>query len=545
MTLLLGCSNKKTDDNKPQLIPLFDDVQLVSVLTRDDTIIIEHQKPSIISKLLQGMKEAQPSYIGDPEQSGNFYKLVLTGSGESQTFSVNDLRDTNANLSAKLYAELPGNEHAVAWSLPTAWIQLLLDSKINEEEPRLLFTIDEDSDSVTLVANRDMNQPTLKEAIVSNLSVRSDDDRPLLEYKLDWTDARRAVIRFPNLPQGSLVEFTLDGTETTAGEIFQIYTPQGNRMIAVHEGPAWSGLRWVNTTGKVVREHGFDSAAIIEPAVNKEAEQSIIIYNHDDTAYLLNAESGDIKDITIYDWDNPKEKYRSDYGVGTLYSYSEEDALYVAQGLETVYHVNLIDGLKTPIYESDRAIYGMASSPSGTHIAILVSSDLYLGSYADLVVIDAKGKIVSQFSKVAYMGHSDGWHFIYPVMWIDNDTITVPLVGSPDDSFLRGSAFIHYKNGLLSKEDSIEMPVEVVTILKSLIGEWDESQVIRVLSKPDDEQARYYAVFVAGLGSYLIDLENKKATLIGSGIIIKWTSAGEILVWHSTEGKPVDFVGFN
>jgi hypothetical protein len=491
------------------------------------------------------MKDAQPSFIEDPEQSGDRYKLVLTGNDESRTFTVNDLSGTSAlDVSVKLYATLLNDERAKAWSLNTAWIQLLLNPLVNEEEPELLVTLDEDNDSVTLVANRDIHQQSVSEAIQSTLSIRSNNSNIPAEYTMSVTDSRRMVIRFPDLPQGAMAEFILEGTESENGVPFHILSPQDSRVIVIRQGIAWSGLRWVDTIGRTVHEHGFDSAVIIQSSRYKDYDQEFMIYNRDNTVYLFHPEIGDIADITIREWADYEEKDRSDSGVNQLYSYTtEKDALYVAKGLKTIYRINSTDGTKQPIYESEHPIYGMASSLDGGHIAILSDSELNLGPYADLLVIDAKGKVVSEFKKAAYIGHSEGWHFIYPVMWIDNDTIAVPLIGSPGEIFLRGKALFHYKKGLLSKGEDLTLPEDAVTLLKSKIDELDESQIIRALPKPNDEHERYYATFVAGLGSYLIDREDEKVTQLGSGALVTWTSAGQILVWHSTEGKSVDFVG--
>jgi len=548
--ILQACSKHKAIEETPVSspmvdIPLIKDTQTITVFDPDGKLIAEHREPDVINELLQGMKEARPSYIGDPEQSGDLYQLVLAGNDKSRTFSVNDLRKTNAlDVSVKLYATISDEEQAKAWSLNTSWIQRLLDAQVNDEEPELLVTLDEDNDSATLVANRDIDQQSLREAIESTLIVRSSDDDASAEFTMNWTDSRRVVLRFPDLPQGATVEFRMEGTETHDGEPFQIRSPQDGKVLTLRQGSAWSGLRWVDTTGRTVHEHGFHSGVMIQPLRYREFDQEIVIYNNDNITYLFDPDKREIKDISIPEWADDKEEYRSDDGVDRLYSYSaEKDILYVAKGLQTIYRVNPADGTKQAIYESDRPIYGMASSPNGEHIAILLDSELNLGPYADLLVIDDKGKIVSEFTKAAYSGHSDGWHFIYPVRWVDDETIAVPLIGSSGESFFRGKALFYLKKGLLSKEATpATLPEDAVALLKSSIDELDPSEIMRVLPKPHDEHGRYYAAFVGGYGSYLIDRVDKRVTLIGSGALVTWTSAGQVVVWHSTEGKSVGFM---
>lgn len=546
VAILQACSENKIVDDTSDVIPIIKQAELITVLDLDGNIVVEHREPDVINKLLQGMKDAQPSYIGDPEQSGDQYELVISGGDESRTFSLNDLRVTNTlDASVKVYAALSNEERAKAWKLKTAWIELLLNPKVSEEEARLIVTVDDEvSDSVILVANRDIDQQSIKDSIQSTLSVRTNATDTPTDYMMHVTDSRRIVIRFSNLPEGAKAEFNLDRIKTKEGEQFHIVYPYDSSLIVIHQGVAWSGLRWIDTTGLTVKEHGFDSAGLIQPLHYEEYNQEIVVYNDNNTAYLLDLEKRDIADITIAEWVDDEVKYSAMYGVRLLYSYSaEKDVFYAAKGLETIYRINVADETKQAIYKSERPIYGMASSPDGGHIAILVDSEMNLGPYADLLIIDDKGKVVSEFTKAADIGHSEGWHFIYPVAWTDSDTIAVPLIGSAGETFLRGNALFHYKEGLLLKRGSKALPEDAATLLESAIGMVDELDIIMVLPKSHDENERYYAVYVAGYGGYLIDREDKKVTLISSGELVTWTSTGQIVAWHSTEGKYLDVVG--
>jgi len=546
VTIIQACSKGKMDENAPVGIPLSKDIQSIAVLDFDGNLVAEHREPDEINELLQGMKKARRSFIGDPEQSGDLYEIVISGNGKSRTFSVNDLRTTNTlGASVKLYATLPSEKSARAWALNTDWMQLLLNPKANEEEPALFVTPDEDSDSVILVANRDIDQQSLREAIQTSLSIRADNADAIADYTLNWSDLRRVVVRFPSLPQGSQVVFTPEGVKTGDGAHFRIHPPEKGGGIVIRQGPAWSGLRWVDTAGRTVHEHGFDSAVMIESLKSGENVQEIMIYNHDRTAYWFRPGTRDIEGIQVKEWvDDREEKFSSDHGVDVLYSYPDErDVFYAARGLKTIYRIDSSDGKQLAIYESDRPIYGMASSPDGKHIALLVDSERNLGPYADLVVIDANGKTVSTYTKAAYSGHSEGWHLIYPVTWRDDETVAVPL--TLGESFLRGKALYHYRQGLLSKEETAVLPEDAFALLQSEIDGLNEAEIMRVLPKSDDDQARYYAVYVPGSGSYLIDREDRKADLVGSGALVAWTSAGQVVVWHSTEGKFVDYVGMD
>ncbi|PWW05098.1 hypothetical protein DFQ01_10581 [Paenibacillus cellulosilyticus] len=543
VAILQACSKQEAADvvtEVPIGIPLPVDVQSILILNPDGTSYNEHRDAAVIGELLQGMKEAKSSYVGDPEQSGALYKIILTGSGEKRIFSINDLSNTSAaDVSVKLYEEAPDGGTAKAWSLPTAWIQLLLRGSVDDAGPGMLATVDEDNDSVTVVANREMDEQSIKDAIEATLMVAADQANTTVDYAISVTDPRRIVIRFPDLPQRAVVQFNLAGAKTKDGRQFLTHSSDGNNAVTIRQGVAWSGLRWLDTTGAVRHEHGLDSARLIEPSRDEAGrERELLIYNEDRTVYRVRPEQGEIEDVTVRAWLNEQEKYGSEYGVNTLYSYPDEhDRFYAAKGLQTIYKVSSKDGTSQPIYESDRPIYGVASSPDGKHVALLVDTE-HLGPDADLIIIDAKGKVVSTYAKAAYMGHSEGFYFIYPLRWVDNETIEVPLVNGA-----RGTALYDYKKGLQSKEENTKLPEKARQLLQSKIGEQDDIYIARVLPKPDDGDERYYAVYVAGVGSLLIDLQEKKVTLLGSGALLMWTSTGQIVVWHSTAGKDVEYIG--
>ncbi|MFD0590188.1 hypothetical protein ACFQZE_19575 [Paenibacillus sp. GCM10027627] len=541
---LQGCAKGDSDDGNGSLpdIPLLENVQSIAVYHRNGPIIMEQRDPEIIGQLLDGMRRAKPSSIGDPEFSGKLYELVLTGSEQTVSFSINDLEGTaSTEASVKLYATLPGEERVAAWCVPTDWIQLLLNPNGREAMPVLKVTPDETNDSVTLVGNRDINEQSLKEAIEASLLMKPPYGKVADNYKLHFSDPRRVIIRFPDLPEGGIAEFMVDGTETADGKPFKLNSDDSSRLIVIRQGLPWSGLRWVDTSGITVREHGFDGATLIQPVEFKSEE--LFLYGRSHSVYRLNLLTGSASDIANKEWASGEEGYSSDSGVSNLYSYSaDRNTLYAARGLKTI-HLVKKDGSTKEIYKAERPIYGMAASPNGKFIAILLDSDSNLGPYADLVVLDENGGLLSEFKKAAYTSHSEGWHFIYPIAWTDSETIAVPLIGI--EPIQRGKALYHYKEGLLASEKNAVLPEDAAAILKSAISGISEWDIIRVLPALGDSDARYYAVYVAGYGSWLIDRQENKAASIGSGALVEWTSEGEIVVWHSTEGKSADFAGLD
>ncbi|RJE90341.1 hypothetical protein D3P07_09070 [Paenibacillus sp. 1011MAR3C5] len=548
--ILQACSAKAEveQNNQPVPIPLPANIGSITVFEQHhNQIVVEHTASDTIEVLIEGLKQAKPSDISDPEYSGTPYRVELTGPKKKLVLELNDLTATaSTDVSAKVYLILPGEERTRAWSLPSEWIQSLLRSEAEQAEPVIQLTLDEVNDSVTLAANRAIDKTSLEEALRTFMVIYPSAGDAASVYRLNWTDPRRVVIAFPYLPEGSVAEFKLDGVLTREGQSFQINSPLEGKLITIHQGLAWSGLQWVDPGGKMVREHAFPTAVSIMPASFSAHESEIIIYNHDIPAYRLDLKSGHVEDILSKEQIDVSELAVNDNGIGFTFSYSEnKEQLYMVHGWETIYRVETNGGQKKLIYSSDLPIYGIASSPDGKHVAVLTDSSGSLGPYADLRVIDANGKLVSEFKMAAYSGHSDGWYFIYPVRWTDNERIEVPLVGSPSVAFFRGKATFHYKKGLQQKQGSESLSASDMAILKATIDGWDELDLIRALPRSEAAGERYIAVTLAGSGSWLIDREEQHARKLGSGPVIAWTPKGQVVYWHSTEGMSVDYISID
>ena len=547
--LLQACTTEEllpVEDDAIEM-PTVEDIQLIAVFDRDHTLVIEHQEPEVIRSLLQGMREAQPAVIDDPEPSGERYELVLSGEGTSFTFTLNDLSHTNApDVTDKVYGTLPGEDQQWVGSLPSAWVQLLLYPSLVDDEPVLVVTVDEDSDNVILTANRDVNRDLLADDFVAALRAGTEAGETLPAVVMTWTDDRRAVVTFPDLEEGQTIRFTMDNVTSAEGETMRVISkPDG--YITLRGGRAWSGLQLVDgTNGNVIQEHGFDTAAVILPAGSRGKEPQYLIYNTDNTTYLYTPGTGEVANITVQEWLEDEVGYSTDDGVRVQFALTaDEKVRYAARGLETVYSLSETGREHQQLYHSDRPIYGMAASPDGKHVALLVDAEGNLGPSADLIILNAEGQVVSTFANAAYMNHSEGWHLIYPVEWHDDDTVVVPIVDSSQETFREGRAFYHFKNGRQSTEPSYPpLPEDIIELLVKQLGGWGDSTYSRSLPKPGKED-RYYAVDAREFGTYLVDRVEGTARQIGSGALIGWTPQGQVLVWHSTEGKRVSYLSVN
>lgn len=414
------------------------------------------------------------------------------------------------------------------------------------DEPTLMVTIHEDIDVVVLASNRDMNRESVELAIQTTIHDPALGATAGYRYGVEWSDDRHALVRFTELRQESAIGFMLDDARTTEGEPLAIVLPEeGPRVITVYAGAPWSGVRWSNANGEVVREQAFESAVFIQPPCCEGGDEAIIVYGQDGGADRLNPDTGEVTPKAQEEWRDDKEGRWSDSGIRDLHAYAADgESYYIVKGLEQIYRVVPEEGTRTPIDRSEGAlVYGLSSSPDGSKVAVLTDSDGTLGPYADLWIFDASGEPLFHHEKAAYYGHSDGWHFIYPMAWLDNDSVAVPNTGRSDLRYLRGKLIYDLHKGLIAEEASGIRPPVVISILKEAIPGWsgDEFDILRVLPQPGDGAERYYAAHVSGNGTYLIDTgagsASASAIRIGAGALLGWNSDGEVLTWYSSEGK--------
>lgn len=417
------------------------------------------------------------------------------------------------------------------------------DDEPDAVEPTLSVKIDEERDIVALTANRDLDRASVELAIQTTIHDPVLGTSTGYRYGVEWSDDRHALVRFTELRKESAIGFMLDDARTKEGKSLAVVLPEeGRRVVTVYAGAPWSGIRWTNAEGQVVKEQSFDTALLIQPPCCEGGDGTIVVYHPEGAVDRLNPDTGEVTRTEQLDWrDIEASRWSDGSGVGDLHAYAADgESYYIAKGLEHVYLVDSATGDRTLIFRSeDASIYGLASSPDGGKVAVLTDSDRTLGSYADLRIFDAAGEQLFHHEKAAYYGHSDGLHLIYPMAWRDNDSVAVPNTGRSDLRFLRGKLIYDIRKGLIAEEASGGRPEDVVSVLKEAIPGWsgDEFDILRVLPQPGDGAERYYAAHVSGKGTYFIDTAAGAATRIGSGTLLGWSSDGDMLTWYSSEGQ--------
>ncbi|MGG1634176.1 hypothetical protein [Paenibacillus sp. NRS-1760] len=237
--LAVGCENSVQQANEPKpILPILDQIQSVTVTSinglSEGLSLLEQQAD--IALLLQGLMDAHPSYIDDPEPSGLMYEVEMKSDKQAQTYTVNDLRTTDSlDTGVKIYTkDNDGQSHA--WTLPSEWIRLLLGiNAVDLEEPILSISANEDSSSVIVLSNRNMKRETVRDAIANTLAFSGMAANEQPKYDIYWSDSQRFVVRFTNLTAKSAVQFQLDAVQAETGESF-VNKTQKNRNHATLKG---------------------------------------------------------------------------------------------------------------------------------------------------------------------------------------------------------------------------------------------------------------------------------------------------------------------
>lgn len=548
LVTVTGCKTpEEATNNDHDLFPVIEDVRSIKVLRDDGTNMIIHStQEGKIEKLLQGLlNDAKPSYIDDPEPFGQIYKVEMMSDSISQTYTVNDLRLTDSlESSVKIYAET-NEDHSLAWDLPTSWIQLLLNEQDKANtEPSLYVSTNELSNSVIVLSNRNMMRSSVGKAIEATLTISGLQSDKMPDYSIFWTDPQRFVVRFNNLSAKENVYFRLDDVQAESGESFASESQPIRNQVVLYEKSAFQGLRWVKQQGLIMREQGLDSATLLQPVwTDAQKKNSLIVYDIDDSQRLINLDTGDTKPVQIKQWPEDENSYGNDYGSSVLFSdRSVDGSSYVVKGNHIVYRYSEPDVLQK-LYVSDQPIYGIAASPDNSKIAILVPSDSFIGSSADLIVFDEEGNELFREEKASFIGHSDGFLFVYPMTWENDHTIVVPIIGKGDEAFFQGKAYVHAEDGTIEKEANKTLPIDAMNLLKKVVGELDEADNIRVLPKPEDKEDRYFAVQIPITGNWLIDTLENKVTWLGTGILVDWNNSDEVVIWQSAQDVYPFYIG--
>ncbi|MFC4101648.1 hypothetical protein [Paenibacillus xanthanilyticus] len=529
----------------PNTFPVPDGVTSVVVEDKKSGSIVNHiEEGEKVRDLLDGLREAAETSVSlESDFTGSKYIIHLTGrmaASKGFSYEVDDMRATDSiDASVKVYAE-DASGHYRAWSMPSRWIERLLSgpSVADEDDsskPYLYVSSFDNSGSVLVMSNKDIQRSSVSAAIDSTLFSSGYPVGISPAYHIYWSDPRRFVVRITDWKSGMNVRFRLDDVMTETGEKFSDEEVP-NRNTAVVFGPfSAHRLRWIGAEGNVGSELSLDRPALLLQPIRVDAAETyaIMAYHADGSTTLIRLDTMERRTIRITEWPDHEEPFGNNYGTNVLFG----DVLmgkstYAVYGNRTVYRIDLEEGTATKLYVSARPIYGVAISPEGKRVAILSSSDKYLGSFADLTLLKTDGSVASRWEKAAYAGHSDGFLFVYPMAWTDDHTVALPWIGNGNESFVRGRVLLDIRDGSSIKVADAELPADAAALLRQAAGKAIE--VTRILPQPEG-RGKLIAVETTDTGAWLIDRMKKKVTFLGQSHLLKWIDHDVIAVFE--EGR--------
>ncbi|MGG4397806.1 hypothetical protein ABEX25_26270 [Paenibacillus thiaminolyticus] len=406
---------------------------------------------AIVNGLLAELEAAEQVSFDDLKPLGRLLRIEMNGTEHSATVYINDLRETGSReISGKLYSAASAKQ-GKSWRLSSGLIERFLrgDEGRNDSEPWLFIETLADSGDIVVHSNRPLKEASVPEAIEATLEWKTWDEQSLARYEIYWSDSQRFVVHVEGLKAGEGIRFRLDDVRTESDETF---TAEGQpyRNTAVLEVSLSNRMVFVDIEKNGARVIEDTSEAVhVQPVTLSEGEAErpyAIVYEREGGHRLIPLGPGEPQPIRIEGWPEHGTPFGNDYGYEPLFSDRFcSDRTYAVYGNRTLYALNWRTGETSKLYDSPQAVYGVAASPSGDRIALLTASDEYIGPEADLLLLNSKGRKLASWPRAAYISHSDGFLFPYPLTWPDEDTVAVPIFGRGDTA--NGKAFVDVKRG--------------------------------------------------------------------------------------------------
>lgn len=493
----------------------------------------------LVNGLLAELETAEQVSFDDPEPLGRLLRIEMNGTKNSATLYINDLRETGSReISGKLYSAASAKQ-GKAWSLTSSLIERLLrgDNGLYDTEPLLFIETLAESGDIVVQSNRPLKEASVREAIEATLAWKTWDEKTPARYEIYWSDPQRFVVHVEGLKAGEGLICRLDDVQTESGETFADADGQPlYRNRAVLEVPSSNRIVFADLERGGAAVIDTSQAVQVQPVNLHDGDAArpyAVVYEREGGHRLIPLGPGEPQTIRIAGWPGHGTPFGNDYGYEPLFSDRfGSDRTYAVYGNRTLYALNWRTGETSKLYASPQAVYGVAASPSGDRIALLTASDEYIGPEADLLLLNSKGRKLASWPRAAYMSHSDGFLFPYPLTWPDEDTVAVPISGRGD--MVHGKAFVDVKRGTVRTVSDPELPAAAMELLARKIGSGLET--LSVLPQADGKQL---AVQIGGNGVWLIDTNGTRVRWLGSGELLGWTSDGRIAIWeHGAEARP-------
>ncbi|UVI28907.1 hypothetical protein [Paenibacillus spongiae] len=419
---LTGCVNNNVrPDDKPAAFPAIKGIESIQIFDdKTSARIASIDDSAEIAGILTELKTAKPSYFDDPEYVGTLLRVEMKGENRSKTYYINDLREAASSLSGKIYSESSA-ERSDVWSISSSLIQRFYGvspDASRQQAPYLYIQLHQESGAIVVESNRQISRKSVRESMEASLRLIEIDGGLPFGYEMDWNDDRRRfVIRTNGLEAGESVRFRLDAAHTTSGESYADDSQPYRNTVQLTVPPKQNQIRLIHALEGTEQVTSAQDTPLVQAVQVQEKAGTlpyVLVHGKQGSHSLLPIDGGSPYTIQVKEWPDHGKPYGNDYGGELLFSDRfHADKTYAVYGNRTLYEVAWRAGKARKLYDSPEPVYGVASSPDGKRIGLLVASDEFMGPMADLVVLDTNGKKLKRWPDAGFMSHSDGFLFGY------------------------------------------------------------------------------------------------------------------------------------
>ncbi|MDF9841288.1 MULTISPECIES: hypothetical protein [unclassified Paenibacillus] len=408
---------------------------------------------------------------------------------------------------------------------------------LNPEEPFLYIEqmkiLGGNGQVVQVKSNTDMDKASLEAALEKSL--QTSNPQAEFSYTLEWESPRFVQIRLhmdeENAWSGT---FNLDETATADGRSFASTEQPYRNTVVVRSLTDQGSIHLKGIVSGTQRMIPVWNTGWVKTVDHQQLTGPSFLFYGDEKHHLVQAMTG--QELTIPAFPLEEGAYGNDYGYHEMYSDRFYPGYtYMVSGNKTLYRVDLKDFTRRKLHVFDKPVYGMSSSPDGTRIAVLYAHDDYIGPGADLLILDQKGNTLLSRENAAFLSHSDGFLFVYPLAWEDDSILILPA--DYDESNPHGK--IRFNTG--SGASGVLLDERITEQVKEDIWEHERQQDYYLLSTLQWSQDGRFAAYTSGAGTIrLYDKKERTITFVAAGVLLGWMPDGT-LAWADVGGHAYTF----
>ncbi|MNB94447.1 hypothetical protein D3C75_415990 [compost metagenome] len=410
-------------------------------------------------------------------------------------------------------------------------------ASLSPEEPFLyieqMTSLEGYGQVVQVKSNADIDQASLESALEKSL--QTSNPQTAFSYTLEWESPRFVQIRLQmeedNAWSGT---FNLDEAATSDGRSYASIEQPYRNTVVVRSLSDQGSIHFKGIVSGTQRMIPVWNTGWVKAVDNQEYSVPSFLFYGREEHHLVQAMTG--RELTIPSFPPEEGAYGNDYGYHEMYSDRFYPGFtYMVSGNKTLYRVDLKDFTRKKLHVFDKPVYGMSSSPDGTRIAVLYAHDDYIGPGADLLVLDQKGTTLLSRENAAFLSHSDGFLFVYPLAWEDNTILILPADNGEDNPLGK----IRFDTG--SGASNVLRDEQITKQVKEDIWEHERQQDYYLLSTLKWSPGGRFAAYTSGTGTIrLYDKKERTITFVAAGVLLGWMPDGT-LAWADVGGHAYTF----